>query len=230
MLISNNMIIEQFPGLLVWKDINSTFLGGNEAFSKSVGFNSVAELVGNSDFSMPCEASECAKEIVAQDKKVLESRTPLEILDIHHFFDGEQKIMLTKKSPLIDQSGSVLGVICFLTEITNNILTNNFFKLINNSSRRNMSYVLTDDRYSLSVGYEKLTRRELECVYLLLQGKTARSIAEILYLSPRTIENHLLKIREKFYCDTKADLIEKFYDMGLLNILPKSIFRKYFIK
>lgn len=54
-----------------------------------------------------------------------------------------------------------------------------------------------------------LSARELACAKLLRQGKSARLIAEVLFLSPRTVETHLQHLKEKLHCHTKAELISK---------------------
>lgn len=53
-----------------------------------------------------------------------------------------------------------------------------------------------------------LTKREAECMLLLLKGKTINGIAIILNLSPRTIEFYLKKMKIKLNCRTKFELIE----------------------
>ena len=62
-----------------------------------------------------------------------------------------------------------------------------------------------------------LTARELACAKLLLQGKSARLIAEALFLSPRTVETHLKNLKEKLQCHTKTELISKINE--LLNCM-----------
>lgn len=53
-----------------------------------------------------------------------------------------------------------------------------------------------------------LTKREAECMLLLLKGKSINTIGDILKLSPRTIEYYLKNIKIKLNCRTKFDLIE----------------------
>lgn len=43
----------------------------------------------------------------------------------------------------------------------------------------------------------KLSRREGEVLALVIEGKTSRQIANKLYLSIRTVENHRYRIRKK---------------------------------
>lgn len=49
-----------------------------------------------------------------------------------------------------------------------------------------------------------LTPREAEVMYWVIMGKTNRDIAEILQLSPRTINKHLEHVFEKLYVETRT--------------------------
>lgn len=53
------------------------------------------------------------------------------------------------------------------------------------------------------------TYREAQCMALMLRGHTMLSSAEILELSPRTIEFYLKNIKYKLKCRTKSELIRK---------------------
>lgn len=53
-----------------------------------------------------------------------------------------------------------------------------------------------------------LTRREAECMVLLLKGKTINSVATILKLSPRTVEYYIKNMKSKLGCKTKFELVD----------------------
>jgi len=61
-----------------------------------------------------------------------------------------------------------------------------------------------------------LTQREMDCIVLIVQGKTIVAIAAELALSPRTVEFYLHNIKSKLRCRTKAQLIEKIMQNNLL--------------
>ncbi len=61
----------------------------------------------------------------------------------------------------------------------------------------------------------RLSNRELGCARLIMQGKTAREIAALLFISPRTVETHINHLKDKLNCSNKSALIEK---LLLLNI------------
>jgi DNA-binding CsgD family transcriptional regulator len=52
-----------------------------------------------------------------------------------------------------------------------------------------------------------LSPQELKCITLLIQGKTATDIANMLCLSNRTVEMHLNSIKNKLNCRKKSDII-----------------------
>ncbi len=72
---------------------------------------------------------------------------------------------------------------------------------------------------SLKLDTPDLSKREKECLLLYLEGETARSIAAILDLSPRTTESYLESIKHKLNCYQKTELLKKgreLQDYGLL--------------
>ncbi len=51
-----------------------------------------------------------------------------------------------------------------------------------------------------------LTKRELDIASCLLKGKTAKETGRILFISPRTVEQYLENMKEKFNCKNKFQL------------------------
>jgi len=62
---------------------------------------------------------------------------------------------------------------------------------------------------------EFLTNKQLGYIINLMEGKTAKEIARILGVSFRTVEGHITKLKVKFNCRTKNDLILKLLQNGL---------------
>ncbi len=54
------------------------------------------------------------------------------------------------------------------------------------------------------------SKRELECLYHLCSGSTAKEIARIMAISYRTVEIYIEKIREKTQTKNKASIVAKF--------------------
>ena len=61
----------------------------------------------------------------------------------------------------------------------------------------------------------ELTPREREIAALLVEGKTSKSIARQIDLSPRTVEMHRAKLMRKFAAATSSELVHKLAGVSL---------------
>lgn len=69
-----------------------------------------------------------------------------------------------------------------------------------------------------SVGQPKrkvatLTSREVEVAHLVLEGHGYRAIGEQLFISPKTVEHHVARMRNRLGAVSRADLLEKLHEM-----------------
>jgi two-component system response regulator NreC len=55
--------------------------------------------------------------------------------------------------------------------------------------------------------YERLTDREREVFQLVVEGKTNAQIADVLFISPKTVDNHRTRLMEKLGVHGTADLV-----------------------
>lgn len=68
-----------------------------------------------------------------------------------------------------------------------------------------------------------LTTRELQLINWYLLGKTAEESAMILGISRRTVEYHFEKLRKKFNCYSKSQIVMKIFNEKIMNfVLPIS--------
>ncbi|WP_043503987.1 helix-turn-helix domain-containing protein [Georgenia sp. SUBG003] len=54
-----------------------------------------------------------------------------------------------------------------------------------------------------------LSAREKEVARLVLVGKTYREIGETIFISPRTAEHHIARIRRRLGVDTRAEMLTR---------------------
>jgi DNA-binding CsgD family transcriptional regulator len=64
-----------------------------------------------------------------------------------------------------------------------------------------------------------LTRREVDVVTLLARSYGTQEIADRLFLSPRTVENHIAAILAKLGTNTRAEAATRAVQLG---IIPQS--------
>lgn len=140
-------------------------------------------------------------------------------MDVHH-----------KKVPLTNYKGQVIGCIVHMSEVDISLLTKLSMAIIKLNSKP-----VVNDSNSLNIsssgyGHYNLSLRESECLFYLLRGRTAKEIAKILAISPRTVEKYIETLKFKFSCQTKNNLVGKAIEDGLMNIIPQSILPDSFSK
>lgn len=67
-------------------------------------------------------------------------------------------------------------------------------------------------------GYDTLTSREQEILVLLAEGLSAKEVAEKLFISPRTVENHRSSIMRKLDLHSNHELIRYAAKLGLIDL------------
>lgn len=65
---------------------------------------------------------------------------------------------------------------------------------------------------------ETLTKKELEVLKLVAEGKTNRNIAEILVISERTVDFHLSNIMLKFGCSNRTQAVVEAFKKGIITL------------
>ena len=111
------LVIDQLPQTIFWKDRNSCFLGCDRSFAELAGLNSSAELIGKSDFELPW--AEEASSYVEYDRRVMAANTPeYGILETLTDAEGNLTWLETNKIPLRDANGLVVGIIGTFEDVT----------------------------------------------------------------------------------------------------------------
>jgi len=68
------------------------------------------------------------------------------------------------------------------------------------------------------VGFDTLTTREREILQLVAEGNSNKKIAEVLFISPKTVETHRAHIMDKLNIHDRAGLIKYAIRKGMINI------------
>ena len=112
------IVIDNFPGLVFWKDRNLVYLGANKESATNVGFEDPSEYVGKTDYDLPWAETE-ADAYRADDIQVMESGIPkLHIIERQQRLNGKFGWLDTSKVPLRDKDGKVVGILGTATDIT----------------------------------------------------------------------------------------------------------------
>ncbi len=219
---------------LFWKDNFSNFIACNMKFAALGGITNPHLIIGINDYDLPWHKEE-SDLFRRDDQQVFNFGKPkINMEESLHQCDDQQLSVLTSKIPIYSSNNKKSGLIGIATDITeqkflekkiletNNIILNNLDILSNidngyiyGSAERltKISEHLKNNQNSRYVCLYKekqirLSARQLQCLGLIIHGKTNKQIAKYLHLSPRTIDYYLNIIREKFGCANKNDLID----------------------
>lgn len=70
------------------------------------------------------------------------------------------------------------------------------------------------ERAEIEANLARLTPREREVMRLIVAGKSSKVIAQILDVSPRTVDVHRARVMEKMRADSLADLVRRALHLG----------------
>ncbi len=217
-------LLRQMPGMIVVMDRQSRFLYSNDYTAKLFGYPNEESMLGDNAHQIHCPAVACADDFIQQDQFVMEKRAALTMLDIHAYADSQEKIFLANKVPFI-MHGELVGSICHCTKIQPSLLGRISASLM----RSDHKYYTKDKQGERSYCVDTLladtclAKREMDCLFYLLRGKTMKEIAIALDISWRTVESYLYRIKSKWGCEKKNDIVDYAIANGFLNYIPKEI-------
>lgn len=223
MTLENLNFIQKLPGLFLVKNSDSIFLNMTLDMAKLIGWKTVETSLGKTDYDVPCKAAEFASQYISLDKQVIESKKNLLSIESQYFADG-WKTNLVKRNLFEDQNNPHT-LLTQLIDITDTSLHRNCMavgKLSKKGAPKAAIYTLSDHtQHSFN-----LSRRQEECLFFLIRGKTTKQIASILNLSPRTVEDYIDNIKIKFDCLSRHQLIDKAVHSNFFYYIPNSLMQK----
>lgn len=112
------VILDNIPQNVFWKDRDGVYLGCNENFAEAAGVSSPGEVVGKTDYDLAWTRDE-ADYFREVDKRVIETNSSeVGIVESAHWADGSVRKLETNKLPLHDDDGNVIGVLGTYQDIT----------------------------------------------------------------------------------------------------------------
>ncbi|OLP18899.1 hypothetical protein BST81_08260 [Leptolyngbya sp. 'hensonii'] len=112
------LVLDNLPLFIFWKDRNSVYLGCNQRFAHVAGFAHPRHIFGKTDDEMPWRPEE-REAFLALDRLVMETNTPrYNVIESQRTADGRQTWSETSKIPLRDATGQVIGILGIFQDIT----------------------------------------------------------------------------------------------------------------
>ncbi len=66
----------------------------------------------------------------------------------------------------------------------------------------------------------KLTKREIEVLTLVIEGKSSKEVADMLFVSKRTVDFHLANIYDKLQVSNRVQAFRRAARLGLIPFNP----------
>jgi len=112
------LVMDNIPQSIFWKDRNSVYLGCNRNFARGAGLDHPEQILGRDDYDLPWSREE-ADGYRACDARVMEGDRPeLHIVETQLRADGRRCWIDTNKIPLHDRAGNVVGILGTYEDIT----------------------------------------------------------------------------------------------------------------
>ena len=113
-----DLVINNIPQAVFWKDRDSVFLGCNKSLAESVGIDDPADIIGKTDFDISVTREE-ADHYREYDRRVMEADSPeLGIEEKLTRPDGSEAWLITNKVPLHDAAARVIGLLGTFEDVT----------------------------------------------------------------------------------------------------------------
>jgi DNA-binding CsgD family transcriptional regulator len=224
--IPSQQFINQIPGIFYAVDMQGKFIYANDTTAKCSGYDNHENFIGLTYEDMKCPAVELHESYSEQDTLSTESSAPIKIIAYLTYAGDETNLLLGTKSQLLDNSGNVCGVLTHAVDYKNNHLIN-------------LSHLYTNNRKDITQGQLcfivrdclpcfNLSKKQAECLYFYIRGMTAKEIAEKLYVSRRTVEQHLIAIKRNLRCSTRSQIVEKCHENNFFNTIPETLLSKLY--
>jgi two-component system, NtrC family, sensor kinase len=115
------LVMDNIPHVVFWKDRQSRYMGGNRNFLKTLGVESIEPILGKTDYELPYTDAE-REDYVSTDRQVMETGQPQShVIESRLDRNGIERWYENNKVPLQDESGNIVGVLGTFEEITERV-------------------------------------------------------------------------------------------------------------
>lgn len=220
-------IYDQLPGIWCEIDQNSHYTYVNADYCKLVGVSNPDYLIGKTVAELPCGASECADLFWKEDRLVIESQHQQRFLNVCRLANNEWKVIQLIKSPIYNESAQIERVLFNIHVQYDNQMQDVAVKIAKAIHSQTPQKAVSQMSVTINAtSLHALSKKEHECLFYLIHGKTYKEIALIQNVAERTIIDHIERLKFKLGVNKKSDLISKAIALGLNQQIPQSLFNK----
>ena len=178
-------------------------------------------LLAEYDFQHPFTCLEQIETKPGRALRLCVYRAPKAHREIKHFYLNNIELLKRFNDHIVKELADVLSKLPLITPTPKEQAhyQQHFQNVIPDTKRQKTFVKETGLHYPKYNEFEnlQLSKRQREVIHWYLLGKTALDTAEILNLSVRTIHEYFERLKNKFDCYTKSQLLLKLIDGGFLN-------------
>lgn len=193
------------PAHVFLKDRQGVFKSCNDYHAKFIGLNAGDDIIGFTDFDFFWDYDD-AYSYKVNDQKAIYQRSSMLVIESGKIAQNQRKNFLSYKIPLSNSNGKILGTIGICTMLDTDLMIIESMLQLESRLGSNLNH---DERL--------LTLKQEECLYYFAIGMQVKEIAKAMNLSPRTIEKHIMVIKDKFHCTTRSGLFIKALSMPTIK-------------
>lgn len=176
----------------------------NDAFLNISGADEYDDVIGSNDYDFWEKYAPFMQE---NDSEVFSTQLSKTIIEPSILVNNNKQVFyLSHKVPLRARSGKIIGV------FGQSVLYNQSLDIVNQLKQLPFSPQELSDNKSTT----ELSNRQMQCLYYLIKGHTAKQIGKILGLSNKTVEFYFSNLKKKLGCNSRMELIKK--AINLFNI------------
>lgn len=204
--------------IIVVKDLRHRYTAVSDTYAQLFGFKQAKDCVGLNDYILVSHACESglyntdtlAEEFIAGDEKAI-NNGGCYLMEAFSCMNNFGYYLIHKKPTY--EGNKLSGI--YIHALSLGPLSPEQLRVFMQNpniqiSPKMQNIIEKSYNDSLKNPYD-LSSREKECLELLKKGKSAKDIARMLILSPRTIESYISNIKLKLRVNKTAEAIAKFY-------------------
>ncbi|MCY1510535.1 Bacterial regulatory protein, luxR family [compost metagenome] len=133
--------------------------------------------------------------------------------------DKKEFICLNQGIPLLlDDEGNALYYLNILTDISDIAGLNKKFDhyILDTANPENIVKIPLEGNYAIDDEKSLISQAEMKVLLLMAEGKSSKQIADDLFISIHTVNNHRKNMLAKLNCSTSAEIIKLAYVRGWL--------------
>mgnify|MGYP000256183443 CR=1 FL=1 len=152
---------------------------------------------------------------MSRDRAIIDNKDRKSYIFITTFSDGNMQVYYSTKEHCLEH------MVCNTWILEQGLFIKYFQKLIFDLGEQLNKKV--HRCYEIIDAFQELSVRESEVLFFMMQQQNSTKIADILYLSKRTIQHHIESIKYKMNCSSTPQLLQLASYLSYGNFIPRSL-------